>query len=138
MNIVLWIVQALLAFGFFASGAMKVFAFDKMAAQSPDLAHLHGLFLFIGLCEIAGAIGLILPGITGYRRNLTGWAAAGLGTIMVLAGAFHLSRGEASHLPPVIVLLLLAAFVVWGRGFGKYQLSPHNSAETNSGTTKAA
>ena len=119
MKIALWIAQSLLAFAFLAAGCMKLFAFDKMAAQMPVFAHQHGLIIFIGLCEVAGAIGLILPILTGIYPILTAWAAAGLATIMVLAAGFHLYRGEADHLPPVVILFLLAAFIVWGRGFRK-------------------
>jgi putative oxidoreductase len=111
--------QILLAFAFLASGCMKLFAFDKMAAMMPGIADLHGLFAFIGLCEIAGAIGLVAPILMKIYPVLTAWAAAGLATIMFLAAGFHLYRGEASHLPPVVILFLLAAFVVWGRGFRK-------------------
>ena len=96
---------------------MKLFAFDHMAAMMPGISDQHGLFIFIGLCEVAGAIGLILPLLTGVFPFLTAWAAAGLAIIMILAFAFHLYRGESSHLAPVIVLFLLASFVVWGRGF---------------------
>ncbi len=119
MKIALWIAQILLAFAFLASGGMKLFAFDKMAAQMPGLVELHGLFIFIGLCEVAGAAGLILPLLTGIYPILTAWAAAGLATIMVLAAGFHIYRAEYDHLPPVAVLFLLAAFVVWGRGLRK-------------------
>jgi uncharacterized membrane protein YphA (DoxX/SURF4 family) len=119
MKIALWIAQSLLAFAFLASGSMKLFAFDKMAAMMPGITDLHALFVFIGLCEIAGAIGLIAPILMKIYPILTAWAAAGLATIMVLAIGFHLYRGEADHLPPIVVLFLLAAFVAWGRGFRK-------------------
>ena len=60
---------------------------------------------------------LILPRLTGILPVLTTWAALGLATIMLLAAGFHLSRGEISHAVITIVLLALAAFVVYGRGF---------------------
>jgi putative oxidoreductase len=52
---------------------------------------------------------------TRIQPKLTGWAAVGLGTIMVLALGLHVSRGEWSHVPPVLVLGALAGFVAWGR-----------------------
>jgi uncharacterized membrane protein YphA (DoxX/SURF4 family) len=107
MKIALWIVQVLLALVFAASGSMKLFAFDKFAASAPFLADQHGLVTFIGIAELAGAIGLIL----------TTWAAAGLATIMVLATGLHLSRGEVSHAVVTVILLVLASFVIYGRGF---------------------
>ena len=117
MKIALWIVQLLLAFVFIASGSMKLFAFDKFAASAPDLAGQHGLVIFIGIAELAGAIGLILPRLTGILPVLTTWAAVGLATIMVLATGFHLVRGEISHAVVTTVLLVLATFVIYGRGF---------------------
>jgi uncharacterized membrane protein YphA (DoxX/SURF4 family) len=117
MKIALWIVQVLLAFFFVAAGSMKLFAFDQFAASAPALADQRGLVTFIGICELAGAVGLILPRLTGILPVLTTWAAVGLGTIMVLATGFHLSRGEVPHAVVTIILLALAAFVVYGRGF---------------------
>jgi hypothetical protein len=117
MRIALWIVQSLLAFIFMAAGCMKLFAFDKIAAQMPALADQHGLVTFIGACEVAGALGLILPGLTKIMPILMTWAAAGLATIMVLATGFHLMRGEYSHVPITVTIFALAAFVVYGRGF---------------------
>ena len=117
MKIALWIIQLLLALVFIASGSMKLFAFDKFAASAPDLAGQHGLVIFIGIAELAGAIGLILPRLTGIRPVLTTWAAVGLATIMVLATGFHLLRSEVSHAVVTTILLVLATFVINGLGF---------------------
>jgi uncharacterized membrane protein YphA (DoxX/SURF4 family) len=117
MKIALWIVQVLLALVFVASGSMKLFAFDQFAASAPALADSRGLVTFIGIAELAGAIGLILPRLTGILPFLTTWAALGLATIMVLATGFHLTRGEFSHAVVTVILLILAAFVAYGRGF---------------------
>ena len=126
MKIALWIVQILLALVFVASGSMKLFAFDQFVASAPALADQGGLVTFIGICELAGAIGLILPALTKVMPVLTTWAAVGLATIMMLATGFHLSRGEMSHAVITVVLLALAAFVVYGRGFKK-SISPSNA-----------
>src|ERR1700733_12867767 len=117
MKIALWIVQVLLALVFVAGGSMKLFAFDQFAASAPALADQHGLVTFIGIAELAGALGLILPRLTGILPILTTWAAVGLATIMVLATGFHLMRGEFSHVAVTVVLFSLAAFVIYGRGF---------------------
>ncbi len=117
MKVSLWIVQVLLALVFLASGSMKLFAFDQFAASAPALADQRGLVTFIGVAELAGAIGLIAPALTGIVPVLTTWAAAGLATIMVLATGFHLVRGEFSHAVVTVILLALAVFVVRGRGF---------------------
>ena len=112
MKIALWIVQLLLALVFIAAGSKKLFAFDQFAASAPALADQRGLVTFIGICELAGAVGLILPRLTGIFPVLTTCAAVGFGTIMLLATGFHLSRGELSHAVVTIILLALAAFVV--------------------------
>jgi uncharacterized membrane protein YphA (DoxX/SURF4 family) len=117
MKIALWIVQVLLALVFIMSGSMKLFAFDQYAAMAPELAGQRGLVTFIGLAELAGAAGLILPRLTGIVPVLTTWAASGLATIMVLATGFHLLRGEVSHAVVTVILLALASFVIYGRGF---------------------
>ena len=116
MKIALWIVSIFLAFVFIASGSMKLFAFAQFATVAPALAHQRGLVTFIGICELAGAIGLILPRLTGIMPILSTWAAAGLATIMVLATGFHLMHGEYSHLPMTLILCGLAAFVAYSPG----------------------
>ncbi|WP_038161250.1 DoxX family protein [Verrucomicrobium sp. BvORR106] len=123
MKIALWIVQILLALAFGASGFMKVFAFDQFVASAPDLANQQGLFAFIGIAELVGAVGLILPALTGVLPVLTTWAAVGLGTIMVLGTGLHIMKGEWSHVPVTVILLALNVFVVWGRGFGSQRKS---------------
>jgi putative oxidoreductase len=71
---------------------------------------------FIGACELAGAVGLILPAATRIRPMLTPLAASGLVVVMLLAMAFHISRGEAAQALPInLTLGALAAFVAWGR-----------------------
>ena len=96
---------------------MKLFAFEHYATMAPALADQRGLVTFIGICELAGAIGLIVPRLTGIMPVLSTWAAMGLATIMVLATAFHLTHGEYSHVLIALTLFALAGFVVYGRGF---------------------
>jgi putative oxidoreductase len=69
----------------------------------------------IGVAELAGAIGLVLPALTRIKPRLTPLAGAGLLTIMVLASIFHSTRGEFSVIPMNATLGALAAFVAWGR-----------------------
>ena len=117
MNIALWVVQGLLALSFLIAAGLKLFAFHAMAAKSPGTEGLHGLFIFIALCEIAGAAGLIVPQVTGKVTPLIAWAAAGLATVSLLAFGFHLGRGEFLEMIPAAVLFALCTFVAWGRGF---------------------
>ena len=116
MNVALWIVQGLLAFAFIASGSMKLFAYEKYEKQSEKNGKTgitRGLATFIGISEIAGALGIVLPMATNIAPGLSPWAAVGLATIMLLAIVFHLRRHESPV--PALILFLLAAFVVYGR-----------------------
>ena len=69
----------------------------------------------IGVAELLGALGLILPAATRVKPMLTPLAASGLATVTLLAAIFHISRGELGALPIPLVLGGLAAFVAWGR-----------------------
>jgi hypothetical protein len=70
---------------------------------------------FIGLSEVFGALGLILPAATRIKPVLTGLAALGLTLVMVLAVGVHVVRGEGYVLALPLLLGVLAAFVAWGR-----------------------
>jgi hypothetical protein len=116
MNRALWTVQGLLAALFlFAGGVKLAMPLDEMAAQSG----LPGpLILFIGIAEVLGALGLVLPGITGIRPDLTPLAAAGL--VIIMVGATVLTAAGVSGGDPVAALFplatgLLAAWVAYGR-----------------------
>jgi uncharacterized membrane protein YphA (DoxX/SURF4 family) len=113
MTYALWIVQGLLALLFLWAGGMKLVL--PLEALSGPVA-LPGLFLrFIGVAEVLGAIGLILPGLVRIRPGLTPLAAAGLMIIMIGATVITLAGGDvAPALIPLVVGLLLA-FVAYGR-----------------------
>jgi uncharacterized membrane protein len=116
MNIALWVVQGILAGAFLFIGSLKVFAYPTyiaMIEKNGPSGITRGLAAFIGIAEIAGGIGIILPMATGVAAWLTPWSAIGLATIMILAVGFHLRRRE-SPMPP-FALLVLAVFVAWGR-----------------------
>ena len=117
LNIVLALVQIVLAFAFGAAGLMKLTQpIEALAASMPWVSAVpSALVRSIGLAELAGALGLILPWLTRIKPQLISLAAIGLILVMVLASAFHLSRGEAGAVPVNVVLAALAAFVAWGR-----------------------
>jgi len=117
LHISLWIAQILLAAAFLMSGLMKLSQpIEALAAQMQWPGQVPaGLVRFIGLAEVLGALGLILPAATRIKPGLTPLAAMGLIVVMVLASAFHLSRGEGQMVPANLVLAALAAFVAWGR-----------------------
>jgi hypothetical protein len=113
MNVALWIVQGLLAALFlFAGGAKLVMSLDQMAGP----VALPGWFLrFIGVAEMLGALGLILPGLLRIRSGLTPLAAAGLVIIMAGATVIGLVGGMVAVALMNVVVALLAAFVAYGR-----------------------
>ena len=114
MTYLLWILQALLALVFLFAGGMKIVTpLDVLYAQMP--LPLPGVFIrFIGLCEVLGALGLLLPGLTRIRPELTSLAARGLALIMLGAAMFTPPEDlSLAGLP--VVLGLLAAFVAYGR-----------------------
>jgi hypothetical protein len=111
--VLLWIVQVLLAALFVFAGGMKlVLPLDKLTGPVP----LPGLFLrFIGVAELLGAVGLILPGLLSIRPGLTPLAAAGLVIIMIGATGITLASGEAGPAIVPLVVGLLAAGVAYAR-----------------------
>ncbi len=118
MKILTWVVQALLAAAFLMAGFMKsTQPIEQLSAMLPWTGQVPaGLVRFIGVSELVGGLGLVLPWLTGIRRNLTPLAAWGLVAVMGLASAFHLSKGEFAALPINLVLGGLAAFVAIRRG----------------------
>jgi uncharacterized membrane protein YphA (DoxX/SURF4 family) len=117
MNIVLWIVQSLLAVMYLMAGAMKTFNIAKTKEQMPWAKNRSDAFVrFVGISELLGALGLILPLITGILPWLTLFAAAGLALIQLLAiFTEHLPKKEYNVIPVNIVLLAFAVFIIIGR-----------------------
>lgn len=124
LHIGLWVVQALLAVAFGMAGLMKSFApVEELAANMPWVARSsEALVRFIGVSELAGALGLILPALLRIKPVLTPAAAAALVVVMILAGGTHVMNSEPGVVIN-IVLGALAAFVAWGR-FAKAPISP--------------
>ncbi len=122
MTYALWTVQALLALLFLFTGSMKlVLPIEELTAAVP----LPGLFVqFIGVAEVLGALGLILPGLLRIRPGLTPLAAAGLVIIMIGATVVTLATMDASLALIPLVVGLLAAFVAYGR----WRLAPHRGS----------
>jgi uncharacterized membrane protein YphA (DoxX/SURF4 family) len=114
MNIILWVLQILLAVAFLAHGWMFLFPpahlVDVMNASIPVPFRL-----FIGVAEVLAAIGLTLPGITRIMPWLVPCAAAGLIIVMIGATILHISRNEVSSAITTAVLLVLVTFVAYMR-----------------------
>ena len=118
MTYVLWIVQVLLALLFlFAGGTKLVLPLNVLTSMGPpDQIVLPGLLVrFIGVCEVLGALGLILPGLLRIRPGLTPLAAAGLVILMIGAVVITLLGPGFAMVTPALVAGVLAAFVAYGR-----------------------
>jgi len=77
------------------------------------------LFIFTGVCEFLGGVGLLLPAMTGVKPKLTPFGAFGLTLVMLLAALFHIVRGEYNFVAINLVLGGIAAFIVYGQLFVK-------------------
>lgn len=118
MNVVLWVLQSLLAAIFLYSGGMKsTQPAQKLVAggQTGVEGLSQPLLRFIGISEILGAVGLILPWLTKTMPALTPIAAIGLGLIMVLAAIVHYRRNEIRTVIFNLMILLACATVAYFR-----------------------
>lgn len=117
LRIGLWIAQVLVAFMFCSAGYMKLTTpIPELSAMMPWTGQYSATFVrTIGLVDLAGGLGILLPALTRILPGLTVLAALGGVVLQVFAIVFHLSRGEAMMVPLNFVLLALCAFVLWGR-----------------------
>ena len=114
MNILLWILQVLLALAFFAHGYILLVPpaaiVEQMNASLP-----RWFQLFLGVAEMLAAVGLTLPGLTRIQPWLVSAAAAGIMIVMICATVFHLMRNEISSAIVCVVLLAMATYVAYMR-----------------------
>ncbi len=116
MNIALWVLAGLLAAVYLAVGCVKVLRGKALEQRMPWVEAFPDVVVrFIGVCEIAGALGLILPQATDTLPWLTPVAAACLALLQLLAILVHTRRGETRQLGINVVLLVLALVVAVGR-----------------------
>jgi uncharacterized membrane protein YphA (DoxX/SURF4 family) len=119
MAIALWVVQVLLALAFLGAGAMKLSQpkekLLKNMAWVEDFS--QRTVRLIGALEVVGAIGVVVPALTGILPWLTPLAALGLVLLMIGAALTHLRRTEYGNIAMNALLLVLAAFVAYGRFF---------------------
>lgn len=119
MNTTLWIVTGLLAVVFGFAGSTKLFIPRQKLMKAPGAGWVEdfsaGFVKLLAAVEILGALGLILPAVTGIAPILVPLAAVGLGLIMIGAAIVETRRHEAKHALVNLVYLALLAFVAWGR-----------------------
>ena len=114
MNIVLWVLQLLLAAAFFAHGLLFLTPPPDIAVQM-NASMPRWFQLSLGVAEILAAIGLILPGLTRILPWLVTWAAVGIMIVMVCATIFHLARSEWSSALVTLLLLAMATYLAYMR-----------------------
>ncbi|MFF2522584.1 DoxX family protein [Streptomyces liangshanensis] len=122
MNITLWIVASLLALLFLASGTGKALqpkpkVVESSGAWAEDFS--PAALKSIGVVEVLGALGLILPAALDIATVLVPLAATGLAVVMAVAAVVHGRRAESRHVVFNVVLVIVAALVAWGR-FGPH------------------
>ncbi|WP_433435462.1 DoxX family protein [Nonomuraea sp. CA-141351] len=121
LNGALWPLQVLFGFFFAGSGFGKVLLYDGVLyAAAPRAVAWYAavpqpLIVFIGVCEVLGGVGLILPAMTGVKPKLTPLAATGLTLTMILAASFHVMRSEYELVPANLLLGGVTAFIAVGR-----------------------
>jgi hypothetical protein len=122
VNVALWTVQILLGlFMALASGVPKLIVSSEMLPMPIPIP--GPLLTLIGVLEIAGGLGLILPGLFKIQPNLTPLAGAGLGLVAIGGAAYQLAAGEPGNAVFAFVIAALSAFVAYGR----WQLAPHRA-----------
>jgi hypothetical protein len=126
MNILLWVLQALLAAAFLAHGLMLLMppadVAPLLAASLP-----RGFWVFLGWAEIAAAVGITLPGAARIQPWLVPLAAAGIMFVMVSATIWHVVRGENSSAIITLVLLAMSTYVAYMR-WRVYPIRPRSAA----------
>ncbi|UPK68163.1 DoxX family protein [Chitinophaga filiformis] len=118
LNIVLWIAQVFLAAGFLWAAAMKLLQpIEKLAAMWPWTGEVPSLIVrLLGIIDLLGALGLILPALLRIKPRLTATTALAIIALMICASVFHIVRGEAAAIWFNIFFAAIAAFIAWGRG----------------------
>ena len=117
LNISLWIAQVVLAGMFVMAGTMKsTQPYEQLAAAMPWTNDFSvGMVRFIGISELLGGIGLLLPTLLRIKPILTPLAALGIFIIMVFAFIYHIVKGEYEALGINVILAAIAFFISWGR-----------------------
>lgn len=117
LNLILWITQIFIAILFLMAGLTKATSpMEDLQKQMNWVTRFPELVVrFIGVAELLGALGLILPSLVRIKPFLTVWAAYGLLTIMILASIFHFMHAEYNFIGINLIFAFFAGFIAWGR-----------------------
>ena len=113
MNIILWVLQVLLALAFLAHGWILLFPSPEILAGMSSLP--RAFWIFLGVAEVLAAVGITLPGITRILPWLVPCASAGLMVVMISATIFHIARGEVISAIVTAILFVMATYVAYMR-----------------------
>ena len=120
-NTLLWVLQWLFGIYFIAVGVMHFIVPEGLPTIMEWMYELNDtMHIIIGIAEIAGGLGLILPSLTRIRPELTVYAAAGLVLLMIGAIIYHAGRGEGASIGNNVFLAAVVAFI----GYGRWKLEP--------------
>jgi len=115
-NVTLWIAQVFIALCLLMGAVMKFMPIEKISLMMPWTGQLPSLVVrLLGTIDLLGALGLVLPALLRIKPHLVVWAALGTIALMFSAVIFHISRGEGSVIGFNLFLIVLSAFVAWGR-----------------------
>lgn len=117
LNILVWLVQIIVAGLFIMIGAMKLIRpLLEVLTSIPWVADVHSILVrLFGLVDLVGGVGLVLPSVLRIKPHYAYCAAWSLCLVMVLAAVFHLFRGEFAAIPVNIFLFALLYFIGWAR-----------------------
>ena len=115
LHIALWITQIVLALLLLSGAVMKWMPIARLSEMMPWTGEVPEILVrLLGVVDLIGAIGLVLPGLLGWKRKWTVWAAVGVALLMVSAVVFHVMRGEAEVIGLNGIVFVGAVFVLWG------------------------
>lgn len=124
IHITLWAAQVLLALSLISGTLLKFMPIEKVSAMMPWTGQVPQMTVrLLGIVDLLGAVGLILPALLRLKPKLTPWAALCTAALMLCATIFHISRGEASVIGFNLFCIAVAAFIAWGR-FKKAPITP--------------
>ena len=138
LHMTVWAAQVVILLGFGVGATMKILlpiptlaGIWSWAGDLPPLA-----VRTLGVIDLLGGLGVVLPTVTGIVPRLTILAALGCVALQLCAMTFHILRGEIEDVPVNVVLLALAAFIALGRGLSQIRIPADRSATTLAGVTK--
>lgn len=116
LHLLLWTSQILLALSMLSGAIMKFMPIETISAMMPWTGQVSPLLVrLLGVIDLIGGLGLILPSMLNYKPWLMVWASFGIIALMICATVFHVSRGETSVIGFNIFCVILAVFIAWGR-----------------------